>query len=551
MDEQTPDESLTDAEQDETIDDAIRVLERNLAYPKTRRAADFIDLVSASSLGTQEAMDDRLAGRREISAFEAEYPNHAANLTASMSDPDRIAEHAFDLDVADELERRDRTFEAELRYRAIASSMHSVLADAQTSAATRDLMRRAAMGLALLLDAKGFGEEALRLYACASQANDPNAAWRLAVVSEQVGRPDWAKEFAQLANCSMTDRDREDLTAALQQISKNRDKLEIGGVIDSPEFEKHSVDATYALGSALVVMSGRIDLARLAYCSALSRGHSLAAVSLLDLPGRGTEYERAAQTVLREVLESNLRPRIREACNARSLRVEPFMMALRKEQKRPTVILSRKNQAKRKRHVARSDMQGVLLLARTVTTLRGYVGIGYDAWSRQIIRDLNNRVSREMRKIIPKMKDDDPPLARIIWAVGDDELEKAKKMNRRARGRVPVFEDADVPPYVGTVSRMGNAFADLSAEHLKVLALRLSGASEADVADVLRYAPYPDPIKRVRVVFFDASARLRKGQRGEQFDPQLWKAVESSFDDIPDDVKAHFEGLREMEEICK
>src|SRR6478752_1580664 len=100
--------------------------------------------------GSTAAQEERLIGRRAIQRLEQ----------VGSGPPAVPSDRAFDLRVAAELEARGYTFEAEMRYRAAL----------RVDQPTRQLTR-----LALLLEFKGVGGQALPLYISAAQAGEPDA----------------------------------------------------------------------------------------------------------------------------------------------------------------------------------------------------------------------------------------------------------------------------------------------------------------------------------------------------------------------------------------
>lgn len=221
--------------------DASYRAKQHRAVSKTVR---FAGLVSMSSLGTHEAREHRLIGRKEIDSY----------LTAELK-PESEEESSvdFNLEVADDLELRGYTFESELWYRRLCRT--------SSTAAAR---------LALLLEAKGRRTEAIKLYMHAAQENDTNSLLRLSVMCSQRGQQDWAENLLWRAASNLP---KETLDLVIEQASSVchlKHSAALGGaVVDAAR--RDGSDAAFALGSFFFVIADRSDLARLAYGCALPR----------------------------------------------------------------------------------------------------------------------------------------------------------------------------------------------------------------------------------------------------------------------------------------
>jgi hypothetical protein len=292
----------------------------------------------------------------------------------------------------------------------------------------------------------------------------------------------------------------------------------------------------------LYVMSGRSDLARLAYSSALSRGHSLAAVSLLDLPIRGLELRRHADRQLKDAVNQEFHQRALEVRSIPTTRgFERFTTALRNEMSDASLTrLLQVAQTPEDGEDRTAAMQGILLTVRTMTALRGYIRVGHDADALKLIDEANDRACSQVRAIVEDgLVRNAPSLIKKIWATGGTELGAAKaEANRR-----PSTGSNSTREVVSSavVERFGRAFVDLTAEERRVMVLRLAGLSAEEVAQTMGY----ESEAWGRSVFHRASDRLRREQLGEQFDMNLWKEVESCFDER--ELKAFFEQGQQVE----
>jgi hypothetical protein len=223
-----------------------------------------------SSLNAPDVQKDRLTGRKEIAARLAEQAEEFGSETSP--DPSTAAtsdvDPAFERQVADQLELRNHTFEAELRYRRLRG--HPAVT----------------MRLALLLDAKGFHQESWQWYLRAARSNNVNSLFRLAAICWSRGNQGWATRLAKYAISQLASDAYNNLTKSINALchgrtaTSNHDRPKLAkSILNSQD----SADAVYTFGSVLLTLAGRPDIARLAYCLALARGHSLAATSMLDL----------------------------------------------------------------------------------------------------------------------------------------------------------------------------------------------------------------------------------------------------------------------------
>jgi hypothetical protein len=288
----------------------------------------------------------------------------------------------------------------------------------------------------------------------------------------------------------------------------------------------------------LFVLSGRKDLAGLAYCSALSRGHSLAAVTLLDLPDLGLHDRRLAEAALGEVVKTGVLQRVRSVYPKNSLTETIARLAGKLESDMAEVSFSRLvelSREHRRRRVGNRALQRILLMARSATALRGFARVGYDAASLKLIHDVSSRVSSEITETVRSGR---YPRAQsvldYIWSVAGRELDGA-----RPRSRAP--GPPDKVRQSGAVVRYGRAFTRLPEDHRRVIALRICGATELDIAATATpEAATRVTVAEVREIFAAGTSRLRYEQRGEQYDPLLWSDVDSAF---PTELAQQFKEL--------
>ena len=516
------------------------------------RGVSFLKLIANSSLGTAAAREYRLAGRKEIVEIERAQPG------ATMSQLSE-EERELDLKVATELELRGYTFEAELRYR---------------GALPPDRPAKPLTQLAQLLEAKGRYAQALPLYAHAAQAGEPNALFRLATISHQVGQPLWSRDFTQLGSAALELEHVSKLAGMLHDLNRRRRTADIGGVLTSAVERQGSIDATYALGSMLLT-SGRDDLARLAFAAALARGHTLAGISLLDLPGRRRRRSlNEARAYLAQIWHDDFR------ANARNLRRErpgiltlgglitslgtttappsEAISALLKQLRASRRGASQLGQAvsgslgvgrvtgaendddndNDDPSVGVSPLQPLLLFTRTITSLRGLVRVGFDGASLGLIDEASQRLCSTISdKVINGKLADTKAVIREIWRIGADELADAKQ---RRLSLPPLAVGAgERVPAAGGIRRFGQAVTKLDGPKRRVLLLAVAGVSRDVITEVMRL----DSDRDVHILLHAAVDRLHAGQQGEQFEPELWSQVERCFSTVPDEVKAAFDSL--------
>jgi len=475
------------------------------------RALSFFKLLAGSSLGTATARDNRLVGAKEIES----HPAGRATLRADIS----AADQKLDLDVAAQLELCGYTFEAELLYRKIA---------AEPAAASR---------LALMLEAKGFQSEAWHFYLWGAQANDTNSLLRLAVICRQRGVRWWATRLAQQAGESMREDVHGSVLDNLQELAGYRHLDRLGRRLTARAVDEHDVDTTYALGSMFFVHAGRADLARLAFCSALSRGHSLAAVSLLDMPPRhqGVLPENGN---LQAMLDSSIELRDVDRAN----RHRPGSHAL----ERSTAVFQSSMQSASLQELCeavdprntggegtdRADaVERVLLTTRVVTTLRGLARQGCRTGTLRAIHNAADQACTQAERAITDGRAQTAAsLGDVLWETGDAALRAADLLPSSGPG-APDAEEIRKRRTIssGTVGRLRRAFHALPGEERKVLVLRLAGLYPEETALVMH-----STLDRSQQMYRQVQTRLREEQQGEQIDHELWTAVESCFGESSD-----------------
>jgi len=180
-----------------------------------------------------------------------------------------------------------------------------------------------------------------------------------------------------------------------------------------------------------------------------------------------------------------------------------------------------------------------------MTALRGYTQVGHHESALKLIDEANDRVCRRVRETIEDGGvADGPALIGQLWSASDTELLVAKE-------HVDTFRDQGAGSTqsqqgsvsAGTVVRFRRAFGDLHPNERQVVILRLAGFSAIEVAAALDF----ESVGRGRLVFNRALRRLRKGQLGEQFNIDLWREVESCFNDLPEDLRSLFDRLQDVE----
>lgn len=474
------------------------------------RAVEFLKLLGASSLGTPEAREERLAGREELEKLEQ----------AGSAPPLTENERDFDLQVASELEWRGYPFEAELRYRVAL----------QPGRPAKPLTL-----LALLLEAKGRPGHALPLYVCAAQAREPNALFRLATISHQLGKPEWSRDFVELGSASLEPEQVKTVATTLDRLRHDQAALDLGAVLSRSVLQASSNDAAYALGSVLLT-AGHTYLARLTFCTALAKGHTLAALSLLDQRSvRRTSAMQHAHKLLGEAWDTGFGPDANALRRDRPglARIGDMGSTLAGATDSTPDRLSDSNGGTVQ---SPGSVQRILVFARVVTTLRGLMHVGYDPASLRLIDKANKQLCTTIRSDLDhgRLADEAAVITRV-WSAGADPLARAKQ-RRRQLPAPAVLAPAERVPAAGVTQRYGHAFAALRRDQRQALILDLSGASRAEIGSAMNLETERD----VNSLVHAAVKRLQAEQQGEQFDPQLWAEVEQSLAVVAPELKADF-----------
>ncbi|MEJ2865974.1 hypothetical protein [Actinomycetospora flava] len=467
-------------------------------------------LLNNSSLGDQEAIAKRLVGRKEISK---NFKEHAAGLR-SKNDGHQTREDQIDERVADELEHRGYTFEAELRYRRL---LH---------------MPGAASRLAMLLEAKGFTNEAWELYAHAARLREPTALFRLAVICQQRGETEWAVRLASSASATIP-------PTTISALAKNVEGLVAARAFKRPRHRAAAgpvlgtTAATFAMGSMLYVFADRTDLARTAFSHAVGRGHTPSAVALIDMaePQKTVGNPQLDQILCRADRDLSLTLKEQATWGPPASLRRPFdelrgslkgssFKELTAEARCRTTSKSRTEAVERITH-----------LARTITLLRGYARCS--DWSPNGFAKLTQasvEVGAEVQRKI-RSKPDSVRLARFIWERAGSEL--AGRLDPTIEGDLVLdYPDTEPEPSSGGVIRYRKEFQRLPDDELETFVLTLAGMSTDAVSEVVE-----QDAGKTSQTLQNAMARLHAGQAGEQRLPEalnlLFAEVQDALDEVP------------------
>lgn len=473
----------------------------------------FARLLAMSSLGEQEAIKDRLTGRKEIAA---EYPPSSGrtHLTAGH----RLArDEEIDMQVAEELELRGYTFEAELRYRRL---LHHPAAAAR---------------LALLLEAKGFRRESWTLYLRAATERDPGSLLRLAVICRQRGETDWARRLATTASTALGLTALAELHDQAQRFSSAR-RTESGLCRVDAEPVGATGAQTYALGSLLFVFADRPDLARVAYSSALAEGHSLSAVSLLDIalprsPGKGNRYLNRMLTQAHE--HDGL--------------VDEFPPALPVPFQEPddgllttmgtaTVsnLLGAARFAARGTPASCDALDRLGQIAKTITLLRSHASMSCTNAATTAAKQASIQIGAETQQEAQDATgmSTGAALIRHVWHRSDEALRsRTHTTHSDATHGMEEDQNSKAVTGAGAVHRFRTEFRRLPTDELQVLVLKQSGITVDDISEVIDQNPH-----RITTLLKTSMARLHAGQAGEQQHPGandlLWTEVETALQHV-------------------
>jgi hypothetical protein len=467
-------------------------------------AVDFATLISMSSLNAPDVQKDRLTGRKEIAARLAEQAEafgmeaSLGNSTPAVGNLDPI----FECQVADELELRGHTFEAELRYRRL---------QGHTAVSNR---------LALLLDAKGFHRESWQWYLQSARLNDINSLFRLATICWSRGDHGWAMRLAKYAVAQLVPDAYKELTTSIEDLVHQRTaasspnhRMSVTSILDS----KSSADTVYALGTVLLALANRPDLARLAYCSALARGHSLAAVSLLGLSQEST-VKKTGNWRLSNMLEDALNDELDKyhPVEDRNEDLDQSLLLLKNEVQNDT--FERLMQEIRAPTGNREDaLERIIFTTQLITIFRGYGEFGCDTEALRFIDVAADIVCRKVHhKLATGNVGNAASLINMIreWSAqevnnyGQSEQQNQNLWRKKKRRRA---EEHAGMATSGTIIRLGREYLGLPPEHREVLILQLSGLYSEEVARTLDYREVDTD-----QMFADAVTRLQEAQQGEQ-----------------------------------
>lgn len=450
------------------------------------KAVDFATLISQSSLNAPGVQDHRLTGRKEIAARLAERAEaFGVKVPLDRSTPgvDNLGP-AFECRVADQLELRGYTFEAELHYRRIHDP--------------------AAHRLALMLDAKGFHRESWQWYLRMARLNDINSLFRLATICWTRDDHDWAVRLAKHAVAQLAPDAYHTLTTSIVNLAH---RMSVKSVLNV----QTNGDADYALGSVLLVLAHRPDLARLAYFSAATRGHSLAAVSLLDF-ARRPMIKKVGNWRLSTMLQDGLgdelekRPSTMNQCG----NFDRLLRLLKNDVQDET--FEGLMQAIRARTDHREDaIERILFTTRLITVLGGYGQFGCNTRAFRYLDVAADVVCGKVHHRLAKgTVGDAVSLINMIRDWSTRELNNYRRSEQRyPDARLEKRNKAVAAP--SAIARLWREYFNLPPERREVLILQLAGLHSSEVANALGYRQVD-----IARMFADAMTRLQEAQLGEQ-----------------------------------
>ena len=466
------------------------------------KAVDFATLISRSSLNAPDVQKDRLTGRKEIAARLAEQAEEFGSETSPPSTTDaRQVDPTFECHVADQLELRGHTFEAELRYRRLRG--HPAVTNR----------------LALLLDAKGFHQESWEWYLRAARSNNMDSLFRLARISQSRGDDGWATKLAKHAVAQLAPNDYNDLTTDLNNLGRHRTTAShhdnhkvVKTVLDS----KGSAGAIYIFGSVLLILADRPDIARLAYCAALFRGHALAAISMLDLT-RTSAVNKTGNWRLSSMLQDGLNGELEKSSPVECPRdnLDEPLRSLKNECQDETLeeLVQEIHTPTSRREDA---IERILFIAQLMTILRGYAQFE-NYRTRQHINAATDKVYRKVHhRLATSTQDDAASLINLIRIWSAQELNNYKHAEQQdpdsqRKKKHPPDEHKKKVTIPGAIRRMAREYFDLPPAHKEVLILLLAGLYSDEVAHALGYREAD-----IDQIFADAVTRLQEAQQGEQ-----------------------------------
>lgn len=460
-----------------------------------------------SSLGTPQVQEARLVGRKELDEYHGSRGTRSYNATHIKKS----------LHIGDCLERNGHTFEAELVYRSLAQES-----------------KPAASRLALSLEAKGYRWDAWKLHVTLASGGEVSSLMRLAVITCQRGLIEQAAHFMQSALQDLPSKAVRHMAHVTRVVARGRSDLLSGrsdlltGQLVTDAADKLSIDNAFNWGSILYVIAGRPDLARLAYLSALQRGHSLAAVSLLDMTPR-SDRRSASQELLLE-LTANVRVRsisCRNSAVILALKESAVKLAndMHDEPVRSLIdeVLS---PADRSGRSFRHAVERLMVNTQMFAVLQGLQRSGYN--SRLTPARLRVIAERACKSAATDVAFDSPAdpgaVIRQLWSVCNDAVEAVMAD--------PVI--ADMPTVTpckaagaGIVRRMAIALSMLPRDQAQILIMRLSGLYHSEAAESLGLEK-----DVTRALHRAANKALRSAQIGEQLPLKLWQEVENALADV-------------------
>jgi hypothetical protein len=447
-----------------------------------------------SSFGMPAVQEARLVGRKEWDAYQ----DAAGERGYAATRPGRS------LALGDHLERQGHTLEAEILYRSL--SAHSPAA---------------AFRLALGLEAKGRRWDAWGLHFTLAERGVVGSLMRLSVITGQRGLTEPSRRLFDTAADQLPRKAVQRMADGMKYVAAGRDAMSAGRLV-MRFAEQLSVDNAFNWGSALHVVAERPDLARLAYLSAMRRGNSLAAVSLLDMTPRSSALSASRELLSARVEEMAPLPdperhhemRSRLADEAARLRndfhdvtVATLLDALRDptDPQRLTWAIER-----------------FMVTTRMFALLQGLRQQNYSSPLDLARLDaLADRACDVVATRLPLGEWQSPAeVIACLWrqtAAATCGIAETSETSRDTVRRLPRVTGA------GIVQRLGVAFTGLPDDQSRIVVMRLSGLFHSEAAESMGL-----PCDETRTLHRAANRMLRSAQIGEQLPPLLWQAVEDA-----------------------
>lgn len=476
-----------------------------------KHVVDFARLLARSSLGTPEAQRDRITGSRELAEFRslsrAGAPNNGRSASAiarfSAVDVERVE---VDLRIANELELRGYTFEAELRYR------------------RHEYDPRAVARLAPLVEAKGRRLEAWGLYVRAAQSNDTNALLRLAVICHQRGDRTWAQRLLQYARETLSVHTMNRVRVKVRDLATGHSRAPSYSLYQ-PAGLGPEVDDSFAVGSMLLIVSERSDLARLAYSSALARGHAISALSLMDIgsPTSPTPSPPHKDILLRHLSRSfDDETRIKSSSCTDELTHYLWHLKDRSSDSERLDVSSNVSNGT----TGSSSHWSIRRwgqFAKLTTTLYGLRKLGCGERALEAIEGAAVEVGIRTQNALMRARPQDSyaDTVRWIWDTSDRVLED-KRHAVSADYTLTVSSERNLPIGSGIVHRLHREFRRLSVGDLQALTLAMAGLDEETMRQVGGQRASREHVSLLR-------QRLVVAQQGEEHPSShelLWAEVE-------------------------